>query len=84
MEKAVSIGTWAVAMGLPTHVGVVPPVLGSPAVAGLLTQGIKDVTGGYFIVETDPEEAATKLVGAIVERRVALNLPVPAGVGAGA
>jgi len=26
MEKAVSIGTWAVAMGLPTHVGVVPPV----------------------------------------------------------
>jgi len=29
MEKAVSIGTWAVAMGLPTHVGVVPPVTGS-------------------------------------------------------
>ena len=32
MEKAVSIGTWAVAMGLPTHVGVVPPVTGSPLV----------------------------------------------------
>ena len=30
MEKAVSLGTWAVAMGLPTHVGVVPPVTGSP------------------------------------------------------
>ena len=28
-EKAVAIGTWAVAAGLPTHLGVVPPVLGS-------------------------------------------------------
>jgi carbon-monoxide dehydrogenase catalytic subunit len=77
MEKAVSIGTWAVTMGLPTHVGVVPPVLGSPAVAGLLTQGIKDVTGGWFIVEPDPAQAAKALVAAIVERRKGLNLPVP-------
>ena len=69
MEKAVSIGTWAVAMGLPTHVGIVPPVLGSPAVAGLLTGGLKDVVGGWFIVETDPVVAAQKLVDAIVERR---------------
>jgi hypothetical protein len=30
MEKAVSIGTWAVVMGLPPHVGVVPPVTGRP------------------------------------------------------
>ena len=79
MEKAVSIGTWAVAMGLPTHVGIVPPVLGSPAVAGLLTGGLKDVVGGWFIVETDPVVAARKLVDAIVERRVGLGLPVPEG-----
>ncbi|MGD2049941.1 MAG: anaerobic carbon-monoxide dehydrogenase catalytic subunit, partial [Chloroflexota bacterium] len=38
MEKAVSIGTWAVAMGLPTHVGVVPPVTGSPLVVEVLTK----------------------------------------------
>ncbi|HZK49346.1 MAG TPA: anaerobic carbon-monoxide dehydrogenase catalytic subunit, partial [Thermoleophilia bacterium] len=82
MEKAVSIGTWAVTMGLPTHVGVVPPVLGSAAVAGLLTAGIKDVTGGWFIVEPDPEEAARKLIAAIVERRKGLNLPVPASAAA--
>ncbi len=74
-EKAVSIGTWAVAIGLPTHVGVVPPVLGSQAVAGLLTAGIKDLTGGYFIVETDPEVAAAKILAALGERRTALGLP---------
>jgi len=74
-EKAVSIGTWAVAIGLPTHVGVIPPVLGSQAVAGLLTAGIKDLTGGYFIVETDPEAAAAKILAALGERRAALGLP---------
>lgn len=73
-EKAVAIGTWAVAIGLPTHVGVVPPVLGSQAVTQLLTSGIKELTGGYFIVETDPEAAAVKILAAITERRGALGL----------
>ncbi|MCX5893718.1 MAG: anaerobic carbon-monoxide dehydrogenase catalytic subunit, partial [Deltaproteobacteria bacterium] len=53
-EKAIAIGTWAVAAGLPTHVGVIPPVLGSPLVARVLTQDIKGLFGGYFIVDTDP------------------------------
>ena len=73
-EKAISIGTWAVAAGLPTHVGVVPPVLGGPAVADLLTSGIKDVFGGYFIVDTDPISSASKLMAAIGERRKGLGL----------
>lgn len=73
-EKAVAIGSWAVAIGLPTHVGVVPPVLGSQAVAQLLTSGIKELTGGYFIVETDPEAAAAKILAAITERRATLGL----------
>jgi anaerobic carbon-monoxide dehydrogenase catalytic subunit len=74
MEKAVSIGTWAVAMGLPTHVGVVPPVLGSPVVVQVLTQTAKDIFGGYFIVEPDPEAAAGKLVAALKERRAGLGI----------
>lgn len=73
-EKAISIGTWAVAAGLPTHVGVVPPVLGSPVVAKVLTETAKDLFGGYFIVETDPLAAAGKLMGAITERRKALGI----------
>jgi anaerobic carbon-monoxide dehydrogenase catalytic subunit len=74
MEKAVSIGTWAVALGLPTHVGVVPPVTGSPLVVQVLTQTAKDLLGGYFIVEPDPKTAAAKLVAAIKERRLGLGI----------
>jgi len=42
-------------MGLPTHVGVVPPVTGSPQVVQVLTQTAKDLLGGYFVVEPDPK-----------------------------
>ncbi|MFQ6057789.1 MAG: anaerobic carbon-monoxide dehydrogenase catalytic subunit [Anaerolineae bacterium] len=73
-EKAVAIGTWAVAAGLPTHVGVVPPVLGSSLVAEVLTKTTKELFGGYFIVETDPAQAVEKLMEAIKERRRGLGL----------
>ncbi|HSR30302.1 MAG TPA: anaerobic carbon-monoxide dehydrogenase catalytic subunit, partial [Anaerolineae bacterium] len=73
-EKAIAIGTWAVAAGLPTHVGVVPPVLGGPAVTKVLTETTKDLFGGYFIVQTDPAVAAEKLLEAIQERRAGLGL----------
>jgi carbon-monoxide dehydrogenase catalytic subunit len=74
MEKAVSIGTWAVAMGLPTHVGVVPPVTGSPLVVKVLTETAKELLGGYFIVEPDPKAAAEKLIEALNERRQGLGI----------
>lgn len=73
-EKAVSIGAYAVAAGLPTHVGVMLPVLGSPLVTEVLTSKVKDLTGGYFIVDLDPESAADKLLSAIDERRAGLGL----------
>jgi len=73
-EKAVSIGAYAVAAGLPTHVGVMLPVLGSPLVTEVLTEKVKDLTGGYFIVDLDPESAADKLLAAIDERRAGLGL----------
>ena len=73
-EKAVSIGAYAVAAGLPTHVGVMLPVLGSPAVTEVLTSTVKDLTGGYFIVDLDPESASEKLLAAIDERRAGLGL----------
>ena len=73
-EKAVSIGVYAVAAGLPTHVGVMLPVLGSPAVTEILTDKVKGLTGGYFIVDLDPVSAADKLLAAIDERRKGLGL----------
>ena len=73
-EKAVSIGAYSVAAGLPTHVGVMLPVLGSPLVTEVLTDKVKDLTGGYFIVDLDPESAAEKLLEAIDARRAGLGL----------
>ncbi|MDK9708698.1 MAG: anaerobic carbon-monoxide dehydrogenase catalytic subunit [Desulforhopalus sp.] len=73
-EKAVSIGVYAVAAGLPTHVGVMLPVLGSPLVTQILTDKVKDLTGGYFIVDLDPASAADKLLAAIDSRRKGLGL----------
>lgn len=73
-EKAVSIGAYAVAAGLPTHVGVMIPVLGGPLVTEVLTEKVKGLTGGYFIVDLDPESAAEKLLAAIDERRAGLGI----------
>ncbi len=73
-EKAVSIGTWAVALGLTTHLGVVPPVLGGKAVTKVLTETLKDLLGSYFIVEVDPNLAYQKIKEAITEKRLALGL----------
>jgi carbon-monoxide dehydrogenase catalytic subunit len=73
-EKAVAIGTWAVAAGLPTHLGVVPPVLGSAVVTQVLTSTAKDLFGGYFIVEPDPIKASAQLLSAMSERRKGLGL----------
>ena len=73
-EKALSIGTWAVTMGLTTHLGVVPPVLGSKAVTELLTNGLSDVIGGKFYVETDALKAAQGLIEDIRAKRKILGL----------
>ncbi|WP_088228393.1 anaerobic carbon-monoxide dehydrogenase catalytic subunit [Desulfosporosinus sp. FKB] len=74
-EKALSIGTWAVTLGLTTHLGVVPPVLGSKMVTELLTKGLSDVIGGKFYVETDPLKAAEGLLEDIRAKRKKLGLP---------
>ncbi|MCR6629137.1 MAG: anaerobic carbon-monoxide dehydrogenase catalytic subunit [Magnetospirillum sp.] len=73
-EKAVAIGTWSVALGLPTLIGTVPQITGSKAVVDLVTEGVKEVFGGYFLVDPNPETAADKLLAAIEERRAGLGL----------
>jgi len=73
-EKAVSIGTWAVALGVLTHVGLVPPVLGSPLVTQVLTNDVEGLTGGKFLVETDPHKAAQGMIAHIMKKREALGI----------
>jgi carbon-monoxide dehydrogenase catalytic subunit len=73
-EKAVSIGVWAVALGLMTHIGLPPPVLGSPLVTKVLTSDIEGLTGGKFYVEDDPHKAAEGILAHIMLKRKGLGL----------
>ncbi len=76
-EKAVSIGTWAVAMGFPVHVGTMNYLYGSTLVTEVLENTARDVYGGYFIFESDPHEAAKRLYSAIEYRRWKLDITDP-------
>ncbi|KXS40729.1 MULTISPECIES: anaerobic carbon-monoxide dehydrogenase catalytic subunit [unclassified Candidatus Frackibacter] len=73
-EKAVSIGTWVATLGIPVHVGVTPPVTGSAFVTEVLTTGLEELLGGYFIVEEDSEAATDKLIKVIEDKREGLNI----------
>ncbi|HXZ23754.1 MAG TPA: acetyl-CoA decarbonylase/synthase complex subunit alpha/beta, partial [Methanomassiliicoccales archaeon] len=68
-EKALSIGTWCVALGLTVHVGTINYIYGSPLVVEVLSNTARDVFGGNFIFEPDPSEAAKKLLNEIERRR---------------
>jgi len=73
-EKAVAIGSWCVTMGLPCHVGSMPPVEGSDLVYGVTTQIAHDVFGGNFILEVDPVLGAKKILDALEYRTWKLNV----------
>ncbi|HNX40427.1 MAG TPA: anaerobic carbon-monoxide dehydrogenase catalytic subunit [Methanothrix sp.] len=73
-EKAVSIGAYVVASGVFTVLGTVPPVLGSSAVASLLTCGAEDAVGATFAVEPDPFKAAALMIDRIDSQRRKLGL----------
>ena len=73
-EKAISIGTYFLALGIPVHVAPAPRIFGSPLVAEVLTSKLREITGGQLIVEYDPEAAAEKLYNVIMEKRRELGL----------
>ena len=73
-EKAVAIGSWLVALGIPVHIGVVAPTTGSDLVQGVLTQIAGDVFGGYFIMEPDHAKGTEKLVAALDDRNWKLRI----------
>lgn len=73
-EKGVVIGTWSVAVGITTHLGIMPQITGSAVVTEIVTQGTKEPLGGYFLVETDPDLAADKLLAVIQEKRRGLGI----------
>ena len=75
-EKAVAIAFYVVASGITTFLGVVPPILGSPNIVKLATEGLEDVVGATLAVEPDPEKCAAAIVAHINKKRVGLGLPV--------
>lgn len=68
-EKAVSIGTWALTLGLPVHTAPDLRIEHSETVTQLMTDDLEDVTGGYLIQEGTPDGAAEALITALDDRR---------------
>jgi carbon-monoxide dehydrogenase catalytic subunit len=74
-EKAVAIGTYVVASGITTVLGVQPPIFGSRNVVNLVSEGLDGVVGAHFAVEPDPEHAALLIRRHLETKRKALGLP---------
>ncbi|MBF0506211.1 MAG: anaerobic carbon-monoxide dehydrogenase catalytic subunit [Nitrospirae bacterium] len=75
-EKAATIAFYAMASGIFTVLGVMPPIMGSKKVAELATSGLNDVFGACFAVEPDPVKAAQLITNHIMEKRKGLGLDV--------
>ena len=75
-EKAVSIGVWAVNLGVLTHIGDQPYVAGSNDMVKLLTKDVEELVGGKFLVEPDPRKSAQAILKHINNKRQKLGLRV--------
>ncbi|MGD0281419.1 MAG: anaerobic carbon-monoxide dehydrogenase catalytic subunit [Dissulfurispiraceae bacterium] len=73
-EKAATIAFYAMASGIFTVLGVMPPILGSKKVTELATSGLNNVFGACFAVEPDPVKAAQLITNHIMEKRKGLGL----------
>ena len=73
-EQALADGCFGLALGLPLHLGLPPFVTGSKTVTKVLTEDMKELTGGQVIINADAIESADILEKIIEERRSALNI----------
>ncbi len=73
-EKAITIGCYAVASGITTFLGPMPPITGSKDIVSLLAGGLDNIVGAHFEVDADPEKAADKMINLIEKKRSDLGL----------
>lgn len=73
-EQALADGCFGLALGLPLHLGLPPFVTGSKMVTKVLTEDMKELTGGQVIINADAKESADILEKIIEEKRSALNI----------
>jgi carbon-monoxide dehydrogenase catalytic subunit len=69
-EKAVAIGTYMVASGVDTYLGIMPPVGGSSKAVQILTEGLQEQVGATFTVNENPKELAATIIADIEKKRV--------------
>ena len=73
-EKAVAIANYVVATGIDTYLGIEPQVKGSTQMMELITEGTRKLTGGGFIINTDPDELVQAMIDGIEAKRAALGI----------
>ncbi len=73
-EKAVTIALYAVAGGITTFLGPVPPITGSKNIVQMALNGLENVFGAHFVVEPDPDKAAELIINHIEAKRARLGL----------
>ena len=73
-EQALADGCFGLALGLPLHLGLPPFITGSPVAVKVLTEDMKEITGGQVIIDDDAKSSADTLEQIILEKRKALNI----------
>lgn len=73
-EKAVAIANYVIGTGVDTYLGIEPQVKGSSKMMELITEGTRAITGGGFVIDTDPEELAKAMIEGIEAKRRALQI----------
>jgi carbon-monoxide dehydrogenase catalytic subunit len=73
-QKATIDAVFALAFGLFTYVNPVPTVTGAPRLVTLLTEDLRQLTGGLLNVETDPVKAADAMLAHIEANRTKIGL----------
>jgi carbon-monoxide dehydrogenase catalytic subunit len=73
-EKAISIGSWLLALGITVHLAPAPRILGSPVATKVLTEDLEGITGGRAYVEYDPVKASAGLLAHLAGKRAALGI----------
>ncbi|MCL2288239.1 MAG: anaerobic carbon-monoxide dehydrogenase catalytic subunit [Candidatus Bathyarchaeota archaeon] len=73
-EQALADGAFGLALGLSLHLGLPPFVTGSKVAVKILTEDMKQLTGGHVIINSNAKESANILENIIMEKRKALNI----------
>lgn len=73
-EQALADGAFGLALGLPLHLALPPFITGGKLVTEILTEKLKDITGGHVIVDSDVISSADTLEKIVIDRREKLGL----------